>query len=186
MKFRNILCAFALLTVIAILPALAAGAPAAKPKPVGTTIQLADVPMRGLAADDPSAITVQATSEDNVGFHPEELLEPKACPQGGNATFTWTIGDRCGDGVGIYVRFFDETNNLIFPNSSQAYVINSGRTSKIKLSVKRGAKICYGAESTDFELYWGVGLDDDQGCSNCCNIVPNSGNISRSVNLICN
>jgi hypothetical protein len=187
MNLRNSLCSLVVLTVVAIQPALAAGAPAAKPKPAVQAIQLADVPMTGLLADDPSASTLQTTSQDNVGFNPGELFEPKACPQGGNATFTWTITDGCGDGLGLYVRFFDETNNLVFPNSSQVYIINSGRTSAIKLSAKRGAKICYGAEPSNRDgYYWGVSLDDSEFCSNCCNIVPNSGNISRSVRLICN
>lgn len=186
MVFRKTFCSLVLLTAFAIQPALAAGAPAAKPAPAAQTVQLADVPMRGVAADDPAAITIQTTSRDNVGFNPAELLEAKACPQGGNATFTWTITDGCGDGFGLYVRFFDETNDLVFPNSSQVYIINSSRASTIKLSVKRGAKICYGAEPSNLDgSYWGVGLDDDQSCASCCNIVPNSGNISRSVRLIC-
>jgi hypothetical protein len=88
--------------------------------------------------------------------------------------------------VGLYVRFFDETNNLVFPNSSQVYTINSGRTGTIKISVKRGAKICYGVETADLDgYYWGVSLDNSQSCASCCNIVPNSGNISRTVNLTC-
>jgi hypothetical protein len=123
-----------------------------------------------------------------VGFDVAELLEPKAsCPSGGNATFNWTMKDGCRDGYGIYIRFFDETNDLVFPNSSQVYSINSGRNGTIKLSVKRGAKICYGAEPASLDgSYWGVSLDDSQGCASCCNIVPNSGNISRTVNLVCN
>ena len=187
MNIRNALCSLVVLTGVAIQPALAAGAPAAKPKPVLQTIQLADVPIRGLIADDSSEAAIQTTSRANVGFQIEELLESKAaCPQGGNATFTWTVSDRCGDGLGLYVRFFDETNNLVFPNSSQVYIINSGRTSTIKLSVKRGAKICYGAEPTDLDgYYWGVSIDNSQGCANCCNIVPTSGNISRTINLTC-
>jgi hypothetical protein len=186
MVFCKTFCSLALLTMVAIQPALAAGAPATKPRPADQTIQLTDIPMHSLTVDDPSAVTVETTSRDNVGFRPEELLEAKACPQGGNATFTWKLTDRCSDGVGIYVRFFDETNDLVFPNSSQVYTIGSGRTSTIKLSVKRGAKICFGAESTDFGFYWGASLDDSQACASCCNIVPNSGNISRSLNLLCN
>jgi hypothetical protein len=185
MDLRNGFGLLVLLTAIATQPALAAG-PVEKAASAVQTIQLADVPMRGMTADDPSASTIPTTRQDNVGFKLEELLQPKACPQGGNATFTWTIIDGCVDGSGLYVRFFDETNNLVFPNSSQAYIINSGRSSVIKLSVKRGAKICYGAEPTDRDgSYWGVSLDDNEGCTNCCNIVPNSGNISRSVRLTC-
>jgi hypothetical protein len=187
MNLRNGFCALGLLIAIATQPALAVGAPAAKPQPDVQMIELATIPSLALTADDPSASTVQTTRADNVGFQLEELLAPKACPQGGTATFSWTIIDGCSDGVGIYTRFFDETNNLVFPNSSQAYVVNSGRSGVFKISVKRGAKICYGAEPTDRDgTYWGVSLDNDQGCVSCCNTVPNSGNIARTVRLVCN
>jgi len=184
MKICKSLCSLVLLTAIAVSPVLAAGAPSAKP--IVQPVQIADVPARGGAAGDPSASTVQTTRSEDVGFDPAELFAPKACPQGGNATFTWTIIDGCIDGLGIYVRFFDETNDLVFPNSSQAYIVGSGRSSVIKLSVKRGAKICYGAEPSNFDgSYWGVSLDDSQGCASCCNVVPNTGNLSRSVRLTC-
>ena len=186
MSIRKGLCCLVLLTAVAFQPALATEDPVEKSTPVVQRLQLAEVPMSEPIDEEPSAITIQTTPRDNVGFEVGELFLPKACPQGGNATFTWKITDSCFDGVGVFVRFFDETNNLVFPNSSQAYVINSGRSSTIKLTVKRGAKICYGAEPTDRDgSYWGVGLDDDEGCTNCCNIVPNSGNLSRTVNLVC-
>jgi hypothetical protein len=186
MNIRKGLCLLVLLAVVAIQPALAAGAEAAKARPAVETLQLVDVPMKGLA-DGASEKTLHTTPGDEVGFDLSELLAPKAsCPQGGNATFTWTIKDSCIDGLGIYVRFFDETNDIVFPNSTQVYSIGSGRTGSVKLSVKRGAKICYGAEPSNLDgSYWGVSLDDSQSCASCCSIVPTSGNISRSVNLIC-
>ena len=132
--------------------------------------------------------TVQTTSRDDVGFDLSELFAEKtSCPSGGNATFTWTVKDGCVDGLGIYIRFFDETNDIVFPNSSQVYSIASGHTGVVKLSVKRGAKICYGAEPSNLQdIYWGVDIDNSQACASCCNIVPSTGNLSRSVNLICN
>ena len=188
MNIRKGLCLLIVSTVAAIQPALAAGVETAKAKPAVETLQLANVPMKGLAGGGASEKTLQATPGDDVGFDLGELLAPKAsCPGGGNATFTWTIKDGCVDGVGIYIRFFDETNDIVFPNSTQVYSIGSGHTGSVKLSVKRGAKICYGAEPSNLDgSYWGVSLDNNQGCAGCCNIVPNSGNISRSVNLICN
>jgi hypothetical protein len=188
MNIRKGFCFLALLTAVAVQPVVAAGAPAAKPRPAVETLQLANVPMKGPAVEELSARTIQTAPGDDVGFDLGELLAPKvSCPPSGNATFTWTIKDGCGDGSGLYVRFFDETNDLVFPNSSQVYIINSGRTGVIKLSVKRGAKICYGAEPSDLDgSYWGVSLDDNQSCASCCNIVPNSGNLARTVNLVCN
>jgi hypothetical protein len=187
MDLRTGFCSLVLLTAVSAQPVLAAEAQVAKPAPVAQTLQLADVPMKGMFAEDSSASVTQTTRRDDVGFDIDELLSPKAtCPPAGNATFTWTIIDGCGDGQGLFVRFFDETNNIIFPNSSQVYSINSAHTGVVKLSAKRGAKICYGAEPTNRNgHFWGVGLDNDQSCASCCTIVPNTGNISRSVRLIC-
>jgi hypothetical protein len=187
MNIRKGLCLLVLLVVVGIQPALAAGSHPAKPLSGGETAQLVDVPMKGLAGDGAVEKTLQTTPGDDEGFDVSELFAPKAaCPGGGNATFTWTVKDGCLDGLGIYIRFFDETNDIVFPNSSQVYSIGSGRTGSVKLSVKRGAKICYGAEPSNLDgSYWGVGLDDDQSCASCCNTVPATGNISRSVNLVC-
>ena len=187
MNIRKGFSLLVLLAVAAIQPALAAGADTAKVKPALETPQLVDVPMKGLAGGAAEK-TLQAAPGDDVGFDLSELFAPKAaCPGGGNATFTWTIKDGCFDGLGIYIRFFDETNDIVFPNSSQVYSVSSGRTGVVKLSVKRGAKICYGAEPSNQDgSYWGVSLDNSQGCPSCCNIVPNSGNIARTVNLVCN
>ncbi len=187
MNLRKGTCVFVLLTAVAVQPVLAAEGPA-KPGPARQSLELANIPMKGLMAEDSAAGTVQSTRQEDVGFDPAELFAPPkaTCPPSGNATFTYTIIDGCPDGLGVYTRFFDETNGIVFPNTSQVYVINSGRSTVFRLSVKRGAKICYGAEPTDLDgSYWGVSLDDSQFCSACCNTVPNSGNISRSVRLTC-
>src|SRR3954447_20639423 len=185
MNFRKGLCLLVLLAAVAMQPVLAAGAHPAKPLSGGEAAPLVDLPVKSLAAEGP---TVQTTPRDDVGFDLSELFSAKAsCPSGGNATFTWTVKDGCVDGLGIYIRFFDETNDIAFPNSSQVYSIASGHTGVVKLSVKRGAKICYGAEPSNLQdIYWGVDIDNSQGCDSCCNIVPSSGNLSRSVNLVCN
>jgi len=187
MNIRKGFCLLVLLAVVAIQPALAAGSHPAKPLSGGDTAQLVDVPMKGLAVDGAAEKTLQTTPGDDVGFDLSELFSAKAsCPSGGNATFTWTIKDGCLDGLGIYIRFFDETNDIVFPNSSQLYSIVSGHTGVVKLSVKRGAKICYGAEPSNLDgSYWGVDVDNSQSCASCCNIVPATGNLSRSVSLVC-
>src|SRR4051812_48155366 len=100
MDLRKIFCSLALLTAVVSQPALA-GAPAAKPAPATQTLQLATVPMKAHTAEDLSASVTETTRQENVGFRIEELLEPKACPSGGNATFTWKLIDGCQDGWGI-------------------------------------------------------------------------------------
>jgi hypothetical protein len=182
MNIRKAICFLVLMTAVAIQPSLAAGAPAAKPAPAAESLQLVDVPMKGIEVGE----TIKTTPRDDVGFSVGELFEAKSCPTGGNATFTWTILDGCNDGLGIYLRFFDETNDLAFPSFTQVYSLASGHSGVARLSVKRGAKICYGAEPTNEDgSYWGVSLDNSQDCASCCNVVPNSGNLARTVRLTC-
>jgi len=166
------------------LPATAAGDKAGART---ESITLRDRPMASTALDEQTAAVHPATSEDSVAFNPAELLLAPAttCPPAGNATFTWTVTDGCFDG-GLYLRFFDETNNLLWPNRTQVYVISNGRSAVFRLTVKRGAKICYGADSIDGNFYWGVSAEGNKACPDCCNIVPNTGNISRAVRLVCN
>lgn len=120
------------------------------------------------------------------GFDPAlRNTDAPAC-NSGTALFTWTIQDGCSDGLGLYLRFFDVTNSLVWPDSSHVYTINSGKVGTFKLTAKRGAKICYGAEPNPQDGgYWGIGLDGDQGCASCCYTVPNKGNIARSTRLTC-
>jgi len=176
---------FLMAAVAAAAAAVAAAAADAKPDARTESITLRERPMASTTLEEKSTATHVATGEDNVGFDFAELAAPATtCPPAGNATFTWTVSDGCGDG-GLYVRFFDVTNNLLWPNSRQVYVIRNGGSSVFRLSVKRGAKICYGADSVDGNLYWGVSAEGDQSCPDCCNIVPNTGNISRGVRLVC-
>ncbi|HEY0558172.1 MAG TPA: hypothetical protein VGG20_28230 [Thermoanaerobaculia bacterium] len=182
MNIRKAICFLILMTAVAIQPALAAGPHAPRPVTGADPMLIVDVPAKGVAVEK----TIQTTPGDDVGFSIGELFETKACPGGGNATFTWTIFDNCVDGEGIYLRFFDETNDLAFPSFTQVYSIASGHSGVARLSVKRGAKICYGAEPPSQDgSYWGVSLDNSQDCASCCNVVPNSGNLARTVHLIC-
>jgi hypothetical protein len=136
----------------------------------------------------PMPMSVEEAAEKTVSV-PElgyELgeIEPEACTTGG-ATFTWTVTDSCPDGQGDYLRFFDLSNHLVWPDANHVYTLASGRTVVYRLSVKRGAKICYGATPWDADGYWGVDVDGSSSCSTCCSIVPNSGNPSRNVKLTC-
>ncbi|GAB3286317.1 DUF7477 domain-containing protein [Parahaliea aestuarii] len=85
----------------------------------------------------------------------------------GTSALTINITDACNDGRPLDYRFFDKTNNLVWPNSSQ-YYYTSGyySTDSHTLSCRTGAQICYGAETDNW--YWGVGLDGDRGCEDCC------------------
>lgn len=170
--------AFAL-AALAVVPAFAETA--RQPRIVVTPIAVADLD----PADDLAAEAKNMSVEPEGFTFGETFAEPKACNTGA-ATFTWVLNDRCSDGLGLYVRFFDVTNDLVWPNSSEAYVVRSGQRGTWKLSVKRGAKVCFGAEPNPRDgSYWGLSLDGDQSCSNCCKTVPQKGNVSYALNLLC-
>lgn len=97
----------------------------------------------------------------------------------------WELGDGCNDGTGLWARFFDETNNLLWPNSSQVYFTNSGGTVDVTLTCYTGAKICYGARRQNDQAdsyWWGVDINNDKGCPSCC---YNCADTTVSLNLVC-
>lgn len=113
------------------------------------------------------------------------LFAGLGCPIVGS-NMTWTISDGCPDGLGIEVRFFDKTNNLVWPPSqSNVYITGSGGSVQQTLACQAGAQICYGARprsqaSTNF---WGVGINGTEGCAACC---TNCFGGATSRNLVCN
>ena len=89
---------------------------------------------------------------------------------GERSTLRVQLEDGCSDGLGLWARFFDDTDSLSWPNSSEVYTTSPAGTIDRFLSCTTGNKVCYGAQpisgtSTD---YWGVGLNKDKGCDTCC------------------
>jgi len=99
-------------------------------------------------------------------------------------TFQMEESDDCG-GTAIYYRFFDETDNLVWPAQPNAYYFPySDQVYTTTLSCQTGAKICYGGSfytNTEQPEYWGVGIDNDESCPNCCFTCENS---STPINLL--
>jgi len=102
----------------------------------------------------------------------------------GTAAMTFTLTDGCSDGRGIQYRFFDKTANLLWPNSSQVYIIPAGQTRSTSISCTRGNRICYGAQTDPpAGTYWGVGINGDLGCDTCCYTCAD---VTVSRNVTCN
>ena len=99
------------------------------------------------------------------------------------STVTFNITDACNDGFRIDYKFFDETNNLVWPSSSTHYFTNFYNTTYThSLSCSTGAKICFGGETGT--RYWGVDVDDSKSCTDCCIICATGASWSRQ--LTCN
>lgn len=102
-------------------------------------------------------------------------------PGDGTSTLRYQIEDGCNDSTRIDYRFFDQDNDLVWPNASQHYYTPGyGQSSTTSLSCRTGASICYGGRSGD--RYWGVGLDGRQRCESCC---VRCSDETRSVRLVC-
>ena len=99
-----------------------------------------------------------------------------------NQTITFTITDGCNNAYPINYKFYDETNNLVWPSSTSFYytsAYNASYTSN--LSCIAGATVCYGARTTSPDVYWGVDLDNSKYCSDCCITCQNGNSLSRRL-----
>jgi Putative Ig domain len=93
--------------------------------------------------------------------------------QAGTSTLTIQMEeDSDCNNVTIWFRFFDETNNLVWPAPPNAYYFqNSNQVYAQPISCQTGAKVCYGGSfytNTEEPEYWGVGINNDESCPNCC------------------
>jgi Pyruvate/2-oxoacid:ferredoxin oxidoreductase delta subunit len=93
------------------------------------------------------------------------------------------VTDGCSDGRGFQIKFFDVTNNLLWPNATEVYIIPTGETRNTTLSCRTGANVCYGARTDPRgDGWWGVDLDRSKGCDNCCRTCSTS---TASIRLTC-
>lgn len=105
-------------------------------------------------------------------------------PTNPEANMAWRLTDGCSDGRGLQVKLFDKTNSLVWPDASHVYVVGSGGTFQQTISCRRGANVCYGAQTDPSNgTYWGVGIDGRQGCSTCCFTCADT---TVASNLVCN
>jgi hypothetical protein len=110
--------------------------------------------------------------------------DPTPAPSNGIMRFTFT--DLCPDGETYAMRFFDETLNLTWPLNSDSGGVyiggGDGTTTQSTLACILGDKVCYGARPypVDNGGYWGVDLDNSEGCIGCCYTCANM-NISYSL-----
>lgn len=104
---------------------------------------------------------------------------------GGDSTLVWSFRDACNDRHDTQLRFFEysDPNDRKLglsgqrPGGNQVYKL-TGTTQTYRLgNCMPGAKVCYGARpyAPNSTRYWGVSLDGDESCQDCCYICPASG-----------
>ncbi len=79
-----------------------------------------------------------------------------------------TFKVRCDYKYKVQIEFYSQDRNIAWPGSDKTYVIADYETHEFPLKCHAGEKICYGAWASDGSPYWGSGLNDVHGCTNCC------------------
>ena len=91
-------------------------------------------------------------------------------------SMTWVITDLCSDGLNIWFLFKDSSLKWRWPPNQSWSTRNYGDPVRQAISCNAGTWVCYGAQpgedSSDY--YWGIGLDGNQGCKDCCYLCDGS------------
>ncbi len=106
--------------------------------------------------------------------------------------FTFSITDQCDDGADIRFRLFQFASSessgydRFWPSDSTKVYVSNGLNNKAstKIACEKSTLICYGGEPDDSSgSYWGVGLNANHGCDNCCFKCEDG--VEKNVDLIC-
>jgi hypothetical protein len=66
----------------------------------------------------------------------------------------------------LNVKFYSTSH--VWPSDNQMYVLNTRSPVPFRLNCEAGERVCYRAAYKYGQNYWGVGLEGDRGCQNCC------------------
>lgn len=93
-------------------------------------------------------------------------------------TSTWKVKDHRNDDYRVDYKFYDIDNDLVWPSTHQVYYTESyGKEHTHVLTCEPGAKICIGGHSGSSYysgVYWGVDIDNSNGCTDCCSFCDGS------------
>jgi len=85
-------------------------------------------------------------------------------------SMTWEIIDLCDDGFNIWFKFFTQESGWVWPEKNSWSTDSYGKRVTQEIACTNGTWICYGAEPSNADGYWGVGLQGDEGCEDCCSL----------------
>ena len=134
-------------------------------------------------------------SELNASDWSDQIATDSESTQPGSLELS--ITDGCRDGRDIQYRIFGYSTSSpsgdyigMAPESGLVYIAkdSGGKvTNTYACKTEDGETVrswCYGANRPSGH-YWGVGIDGDKGCEECCASCPTTGTSKRSMNLIC-
>lgn len=82
----------------------------------------------------------------------------------------------------VDVQLFAQERSNVWPGGSRVWTLKDSDRRWTTISCHYGEKICYGAGVRgNYNRYWGVSLDNNQGCSNCC-FSCEGGDVSFTLN----
>ena len=111
----------------------------------------------------------------DITLIPADINPPQA-----QSTITFNITDGCNNGVSIDYKFYDVTNNLVWPSATSHYFTSAfNATYRHDLLCSTNAKVCYGARSSTG--YWGIDVDGSKSCSDCCIFCTQGNSLSRRL-----
>ncbi|UJP05905.1 MAG: trypsin-like peptidase domain-containing protein [Nitrosomonas sp.] len=107
-----------------------------------------------------------------------DWLKKYGCDSTSN-TLTWKIKDlRKNNHYQVNYKFYDIDNDLVWPSNHEIYYIeNYNEEYSHVLPCNKGAKICIGGRSGGSYytgVYWGVDIDNSNGCTDCCSYCDGS------------
>jgi hypothetical protein len=86
---------------------------------------------------------------------------------------TWDFTNSCS--VQVDVQLFDKTTGGVWPAFDRVHRLDPGGRWVYRLECNTKSKICYGAGlRSDYSRFWGVGLYNNQACSDCCHVCDGS------------
>lgn len=90
---------------------------------------------------------------------------PQTCAQ--ESIQQWTLDDACDDGVNLSWRLWSIDRDWAWPGADGVFVSEGlGVPSHEEIECRKGETVCFGGEAAG--LTWGVGLDGEGGCDDCC------------------
>lgn len=88
-------------------------------------------------------------------------------------TMTWDIKNNCSAPVDL--QLFDKTGGGVWPAIDRVYRLDAGERWVQRIECNTNSRICFGAGlRSNYSVYWGVGLSNDQSCSDCCKVCNGS------------
>lgn len=98
--------------------------------------------------------------------------------------YAWDVQNNCR--YDLDVRLFELNSRDEITGSWKAVPVAAGERTRIPIRPTPGGKVCWGANSRQGNLRWGLGLDGEGTCDRCCSeTLAATAGMTRTANLTC-